>query len=281
MLIMTPEKDMLETLQCERLSAHPENRDLIKNVINHRNSNLVDLLQSEGAWQDDSDNKTAYYLVKSAFGTILAFFSLRCGEVFQNVDEKLIERAKEYSNNLNILNDPNSAFGERQRATIELEVANADGWNKDTADYYISKSTRREKDLSKDLNKDNHHVADTFSAIELTIFCKNEAYGVKEEWDSLGLEYRMGECIFWYFIMSKIEDVVNLVGCEYFYLFAADKFPDGKLVEYYKRSLKLETPVNLGANKPSFDYECLFLCQRVIELFKHRDKFFKIICGDQ
>ena len=35
--------------------------------------------------------------------------------------------------------------------------------------------------MKKDLNKDNHHVAKAFSAVELTLFCNNEADGVKEE----------------------------------------------------------------------------------------------------
>ena len=80
-----------------------------------------------------------------------------------------------------LLKDPSIGEEEKKRVVAELTVAIRNGWNKDVADIYISKSTRREKDVKKDLNKDNHHVAKAFSAVELTLFCNNEADGVKEE----------------------------------------------------------------------------------------------------
>lgn len=272
--ITIDQRAKLDSLHYERLSSNPDNKDLIKGIVNTRNSNLVKFLQSDRAWQEDSGNITAYFLVKTQKGTILSFFALRCGEVFQNVDEKLIDRAKRYISNLAIYNDPNADTAEKQRATIELAIATHDGWDKKIADYYISKSMRRENDAKKDLNKDNHHVAKAFSSVELVLFCNNEAAGVKEEWDYLNLPQRRGISIFWNIIIPRIKELVQIVGCEYLYLFAADDDADGELVNYYKTKLYFQTPVKLGANKPSFDYECFFLCQRVNELLRHHQEFY-------
>lgn len=272
---ITPEqRAVLDSLVCERLSLNPDNAKLIKTVINTRNTNLVNCLQSTRAWQEDQGNITAYYLVKAPDGTILSFFSIRCGEVFQNVDEELIEIAMRFKENEAKLKDPKLDEQERQRIAFEMVVYMRNGWNMDVADYYISKSTRREKDIKKDANKDNHHVAKAFSAVELTLFCNNEADGVKEAWGQLGIPHKKGVTVFWHIIIEKVKMLVGLVGCEYLYLFAADKDPDGELVNYYKTTLHFSTPVKLGANKPSFDYECFFLCLRVNELMKHQAEFY-------
>ncbi len=231
-------------------------------------------LQSPRAWQEDEGNITAYYLVKSASGTILAFFALRCGEVFQNVDEELIRKAVSFRQNIDKLNG--SLDEEEKRRVLEqVSVALSDGWTTDLADYYIGKSKRRHRDAVLDNNKDNHQVAKAFSAVEITLFCNNEAGGVKEEWEDMNLPHRRGISVFWHVIIPKIKEVVNLVGCEYLYLFAADDEADGTLVNYYKTKLKFQTPVDLGSNKPSFDYCCFFLCQRVNVLLRHQIEFYK------
>lgn len=236
----------LDNLLYERLSSNPDNKDLVKGIINKRNPNLVKAIQSERAWQEDQGNVTAYFLVKSKAGTILSFFALRCGEVFQTVNERLIELAKRFKENVDLLKDPSIGEEEKKRVVAELTVAIRNGWNKDVADIYISKSTRREKDVKKDLNKDNHHVAKAFSAVELTLFCNNEADGVKEEWAALNLPHRCGISVFWHIIIPIIQSLVGLVGCEYLYLFAADKDADGELVNYYKTSYIFKRQLNLG-----------------------------------
>ncbi len=155
----------LDNLLYERLSSNPDNKELVKGIINKRNPNLVKAIQSDRAWQEDQGNITAYFLVKNKAGTILSFFALRCGEVFQTVNEKLIELAKRFKENVALFKDPSIGEEEKKRVVAELAVAIRNGWDKDVADYYISKSTRREKDVKKDLNKDNHHVAKAFSAV--------------------------------------------------------------------------------------------------------------------
>lgn len=272
--ITSKQRTILDSLICERLSSSPANKVLIKGLVNTRNPNLVSVLQSNRAWQEDEGNITAYYLVKSGSGTILAFFALRCGEVFQNVDEELIKEAASFRQNIDKLNG--SLDEEEKRKVLEqVSVALRDGWTKELADYYIRKSKRRRRDAVLDNNKDNHHVAKAFSAVEITLFCNNEAEGVKEEWEAMNLPHSRGISVFWHVIVPRIQAVVGLVGCEYLYLFAADDEADGTLVNYYKTKLQFETPVKLGSNKPSFDYGCFFLCQRVNVLLRHQVEFYK------
>lgn len=272
---ITPnQRAVLDSLICERLSSNPDNKVLIKGIVNTRNPNLVRLLQSNRAWQEDEGNITAYYLVKSQSGVILAFFALRCGEVFQNVDEELVKGAKSFRQNLDKL--LNASLDEEERSKVLVQVSSAlrEGWTEQLADYYLKKSKLRHRDTVVDNNKDNHQVAKAFSAVEITLFCNNEANGVKEEWEAMKLPHSRGVTVFWEVMMQRIQEVVNLVGCQYLYLFAADDEADGTLVNYYKTKLQFETPVKLGSNKPSFDYGCFFLCQRVNVLLKHRIEFY-------
>lgn len=272
---ITPEQlSILNSIKCERLSSDPNNKVSIKSIVNTRNSNLVAFLLSERAWQEDAGNITAYYLVKSLSGTILAFFALRCGEIFQSVSEDLIKEAKSFRQNIEKLQDANIDEEEKSKVSKLVTSAILRGWTEKLADEYIRKSIRKNKDAIVDKNKDNHHVAKAFSAVEITLFCNNEAEGVQEEWEKMCLPHRRGISIFWHVIIPRIQAVVNLVGCEYLYLFAADDEADGTLVNYYKTKLHFQTPVKLGSNKPSFDYGCFFLCQRVNVLLRHRKEFY-------
>ena len=85
----------------------------------------------------------------------------------------------------------------------------------------------------------------------------------------------MGETLFWGIIVPKLEDILNDVGAQYLYLFAADDKPDGALVNYYRVRLQFVVPPNLGANKPRFDFQCQFMCQKIAELVKFKDYFFE------
>lgn len=51
-------------------------------------------------------------------------------------------------------------------------------------------------------------------------FCANEAY--REVWEQTGIHYTLGTIAFWYFIVPKVLDLMEVAGCEYLFLFAAD-----------------------------------------------------------
>lgn len=80
---------IIEKFSCERLSCRPENLDLIKTFTNKRGKGLVNYLQ-HCAWEEDVQGVTANYLIKSCTGEAVMFFSLKCGALFDPLDEKTI-----------------------------------------------------------------------------------------------------------------------------------------------------------------------------------------------
>ena len=264
----------MNSLICERLSSNPENRNVIKTLVSDRNPKLVEKIQNEVSWKEDEANITSYYLVKSNKGVVLAFFALRCGEIFKPVQEELIERAKQYIDNKAILEDTQIGYEEKRKAADVIMLLVRQGWTDKIAKAFMRKAARRAADAKRDSNKHTHRVSEVLSAVELTLFCNNDATGVKEEWENMGLPQRRGASIFWHLIMPKIKYLTNIVGCEYLYLFEADDDSDGTLVNYYKDAFHFTSPVDMGSNKPSFDYGCFFLCQQVKALLLHSKYFY-------
>ena len=76
----------LNTLTCQRLTADPENKKLIKNFRCNRNKGLAAQLRYY-AWEEDSSGATTYYIIKNTAGEILLYFSLKCGSVFDPIDK--------------------------------------------------------------------------------------------------------------------------------------------------------------------------------------------------
>ena len=272
--IYNNQRELLNSLICERLSSNPENRNVIKTLVSDRNPKLVEKIQNEVSWKEDEANITSYYLVKSNKGVVLAFFALRCGEIFKPVQEELIERAKQYIDNKAILEDTQIGYEEKRKAADVIMLLVRQGWTDKIAKAFMRKAARRAADAKRDSNKHTHRVSEVLSAVELTLFCNNDATGVKEEWENMGLPQRRGASIFWHLIMPKIKYLTNIVGCEYLYLFAADDDSDGTLVNYYKDAFHFTSPVDMGSNKPSFDYGCFFLCQQVKALLLHSKYFY-------
>lgn len=85
----------------------------------------------------------------------------------------------------------------------------------------------------------------------------------------------MGECVFWHLIVPKLLQLQEIVGCQYIYLFAADKSYDGDLISYYKQVLRFNHPIELSANKPEYDFMCLFLCQAINDLKEGQTYFYE------
>lgn len=86
MKITESQLELLRSLKCERLSSKPENFSLIDDFYNTRNNSLVDTLQGD-AYDDDENNRIAYYIVKTVDDKILFFFSLKCGLLYDEFIE--------------------------------------------------------------------------------------------------------------------------------------------------------------------------------------------------
>ena len=84
--IRDEQKQIIESFSCERLSDKQENRNLIKSFKSEKGRSLVSYLQHL-AWSEDTECKTAYYLIKYPDGGVALFFSLKCGALFDPLDE--------------------------------------------------------------------------------------------------------------------------------------------------------------------------------------------------
>ena len=74
---------------------------------------------------------------------------------------------------------------------------------------------------------------------------------------------KMGEVMFWWFIVPKMLEVSKLAGCEYAYLFAADDSAEGFLMNYYETACRFRRLNQLGAVKPLYDMNCWFMGTRL------------------
>lgn len=93
-------------------------------------------------------------------------------------------------------------------------------------------------------------------------------------WKTTSLPQPLGVVVFWNFIVPRICEVQNVVGCKYAFLFAADLSEDGSLINYYQTALHFEAPEDIGTSKPFYDFTCKFMCQTVNHLLQAQKDFF-------
>lgn len=281
MKITDEQKKILDDFICERLSADVSNEALIDAFVSKRGSSLVNYFKQFGL-REEQDGKTAYYVIKTRQNEMLMFFSMKCGALFD------------------ALLDENEVLKDCQRLTILLQaMENADGTefkadevNEILTKYQISDKISPEDimniatkkkwkkqllmHLSNDRRTDENNkilrVLSTHSAIELVHFCTND--NMKSKWNTYHMGHPMGETLFWKFIAPKFFEAQSIVGCEYAFLFAADLSEEGSLVNYYDVSLKFQKRLDVGVNKPFYDFCCVFMCQDVNEMRKNRQLFF-------
>ena len=102
-----------------------------------------------------------------------------------------------------------------------------------------------------------------YSAIELKHLCKCDSFDTRNI-----TGFPLGFGLFWCKIVPLILDIAKMVGCEYLYVFAADRSDDldaSKLITYYKQSLCFRGLDSEGveALKPGYDENCKGLIQPV------------------
>jgi len=236
--------------------------------------NIIDFFTSKEYLEDDKKGKLASFVVLSPDEIPLAFFSFRCGELFEETElEKMNIGYNAYIALKQLSNKEIRSEKEQEEAMKSLNLAKAEGLSfQDIAYYYDKKKTWKTDDLM-DVNKDVNKVLTAYPAVELKLFGINEA--AKCYWHSLKLpdEKKMGECLFWLKVVDVFQAMLNFVGCQFLYLFAADKEADGQLVQYYRVRLGFDSDAKMTANKPSFDWNSQFLFQDVDSLFRRRDLF--------
>lgn len=259
MKITDDQLKILESFKCERLSTNNIYSEKIKTFKSARGSQLVSYLQELG-WKEDQSNETAFYLIIGPDGDPWVFFSMKCGALFQVLDEKkLFLEYKEIDNFLRKQNENSISEVERNK---KLE--------------YMRRRANMLNRLNEDKNKESGRpilrVSSTLPGIDIVHFCAND--DKKNKWSEFGFTKSMGQTLFFHSIVQKLIDIQKHVGCQYAYLFAADSSEDESLVNYYRQSLKFDRPKEFGTNKPYYDLLCTFMAQHIDILKEQRTEFF-------
>lgn len=282
MRITEKQMAVIGSLVVERLRDNQtEYASLVNTFSNSRNPTLEHIITSRIAFDKDRENATAYYAVKAPSGELLLYFSLKCGELFEDLDLRKMSMASKTQQAIAVLTNP-AAFGTEE--VLEAENffnANVDEIKSLLPDIgkYIDKKEQYAADIQNELDKQMRRVLKTYPAVEIVEFCAND--NARDVWKSLGLHRKMGECVFWCHVVPKLLAIQDIAGCQYVYLFAADPTPDNILVNYYKVALKFEQSAMLCANKPRYDFQCTFLSQRMSELTKKQDFFYEHFNPDE
>lgn len=262
-LPITPsQKSLLDSFRCLRLSQDDRLLSWVSDFRNVKNENLVDYLQGD-AFADDADGRVACYVVLDPKDEIICYFSLKTGILYSEFEElTLYEQFKKLKSRYIELEDNN--HDEQTRKIIAKLGRQLDK----TRDAIIKKLG------NFDTLPAHKHVSTSYSAVELSHFCVNEAYRAK--WTSLGFgrHNRIGLTIFWHIIYPKIIAIRNLIGCEYLYLFAADSTPDNYLVNHYTNFMGFREDMDVLAIQPMYDFRCIFLCNKIDSFAEHRDSFY-------
>lgn len=263
MTITSEQLAILNSFSVKRLK---EDDSLLRDVSafkNPKNENLVEYLVGE-AFEDDERNRCACYVVRDGAGEILCYFSIKCGLLYSEFEElKKFEQFKNHKIKL-----------------MELEQRSDNPQIRNYIEDIRKKLMAAKDDIEKLLGKfdsmpPNKQVAKSFPSMELTHFCVNEDY--RNKWRTYGFSARnrIGSTMFWHVIVGIVEDVRDLTGCQYLYLFAADATSDRHLVNHYKNMMGLREEVSMSALQPIYDFNCTFLCADIDSLIKAREEFYK------
>lgn len=274
---------ILNDLVCERISIDSENKDLIYDFEAGYNSILGDTLRRD-AWDEDQDARpAAYYIIKDQEG-ILLYFSLRCGVLY---DPDYVKNVQEnYTRSLELMDalrdDAHTPWADEYLETLRTSDGSISPEDVKAIRSKYQAARDAHKNLFQDKNADplrNLRVEKSLPAIELVHFCKNTR--AEDRWNELGLNHKMAETLFWWFVVPKIAEINELTGCEYVYLFAADKTPSRKLITYYETTLHFNISKKLVTIKPRFDFLCPLMCRRLYKLSRYRKRVLGKLLPDE
>lgn len=260
---ITPEQEaVLKSFTCQRLSQDPLNFWQIMNFRSRKGPGLVNNLLNNG-WTSDSKGSIAYYVIKNPEGKIVMFFSLKCGVLFDPDD--VVEFMEFYKDTEIVQLWKNAGYGDESAKDYFQELRRKMGRAKyEELVQQLMMYENIKLDKKKEPNQKIVRVNEGHPAIELVEFCANDT--TKGCWEHYGMgKSRMGETLFWWFIVPKMMEISQLIGCEYAFLFAADETPDGELVRYYEQLHFRKLP-NLGTVKPYYDMRCWFMGKRLRSL---------------
>ena len=249
------QKQVLDSLVCERLSSDEQNLRLVNGFCNYKNPALADVILNE-AFEEDEGGSIAYYIVKhSPSNKVLFYFSLKSGMLFdQHLDEKKYEALKEWVQKIEQKAKDASLASEEKQFLFNLKekIRSHKGLKKVELERLSRNDATIFDDLKLESNSNITHVLKTYSGVELVHFCSNS--DTNALWESYNMPQPLGAVVFWHFIVPLVLSVKRIVGCEYLFLFAADSTDDQTLVEYYRNILNFDDSKERAVVKPVYDF---------------------------
>lgn len=278
------QKDLFKNLRIKR--AHEVDRALLRSMTGPvidgvEIRNIIDIFVSDKYLGEDQEGALASFVILSEDETIpLGFFSLRCGELFEETSARKMQICHNAHVALHVLMDERSKPGSHSKDELDaamnhIRLANNEGLGLDDFEPLEDKKKAWKYDDVIDAGKEVKKVFRSYPAIELKLFGTNDS--AKDYWKTLGLpeDKKMGEVLFWTKVVDGIRDILETVGGQYLYLFAADEEAEGQLVQYYRVRLGFGADIRKSANKPRFDWDSQFLFQDMKSLFRRQDHFLK------
>lgn len=280
MRITEEQEQIIDSLHCERLSSNSDNFRLVDDFYNGKNPSIVNTLQNE-AFDDDVNHRIAYYVVKGANNEILFYFSLKCGLLYDEFLEgdRLKDMKAFYDHIFQMSKDPSLKGTDKDAINAILEKARTKKGLKKVEVARALHLSLDSDEIAKIFGEKGKNVGTTFAGVEIVHFCINEAY--REIWESFGIQQTLGTVFFWKFIVPKVLDLMEIAGCEYLFLFAADLSEDADLVNYYIDKLGFVDAGEHCAAQPMYDFACRFLCQETSTLPERREEFFAHFNSDE
>lgn len=290
MQITVEQSYFLKKFTCKRLHNlnYSEQRKILSFECN-KNPGLADTLKYE-ALSSDREGQIAYYvIVNNEIPDILMYFSLKCGSLFVPIqsEAEVDSKLQELNISLRLISMLQSGNSIEQNFANSI-LGKKYGFNKSAAEYYkiITEKLYDKKVLSKSIAEDKQNesnktivrVQKTYPAIELVHFCKNDK--INDYWNNGLINRPMCEVFFWYFIAPIFFSIQGIVGCEYAFLFAADLSKQRSLISYYQDALNFSEQTEIGTNKPIYDLNCCFMCQKINDMKKNHTNYFENFNSD-
>ena len=261
----------MDSFSCERLAGKQENMRIVEDFYNRRNNQLEHNLKDK-AYEEDENNTTAYYVIKDKKGSLVFYFSLKCGMLYDKIveAEQYQQLQDIYNLLLKKLSDESTSEDKKEVIKELLESLRS---KKGLTRESLERVFRADELTIDEIFKGNQrHVGKTYSGVEIVHFCINDGY--REKWEALNMPQRLGSIIFWKFIIPQVECLLEIVGCEYIFLFAADLSEDESLVNYYRELGFTDSLVHHVAI-PLYDLACKFMHQETNQLIEKQKRFFE------
>ena len=259
----------------ERLTSRIENKTLIQSFEAPKKGFKLGEYLHEKAWTDDLEGEIKVYLIKDENDFLVAFFSVKCGLLYDSHEyEKLEGDELEF---VNLVVEQYEMDLPERGEIIQAYYMFYDQITDERKDKLIEVALQRYDDSEEvKTSKDGSsikRVHETYSAIEIAHFCKNVHY--KYDIDAMqGVS--LGSGLFWMKIIPKLQEAICIIGCKYLYLFAADNSDYEKtksLIRYYKDDFKFDELQDLMIIKPDYDKKCQAMIQDVSEIERNESAF--------